>query len=90
MVLVNCTEFRSNLRKYLELALTEKVVLQNKGVAFEIVPSKDIVVNPSPSGDPYWAVPENVERLTKDLDELKSADISSFKSWDNLKSELGL
>ncbi len=90
MVLVNYTEFRTHLKKYLELALTEKVILQNKGVAFEIVPSRDVRVNPSPSGDPYWDVAENVERLSKELEELKTADTSSFKSWDSLKAELGL
>ena len=90
MILVNYTEFRTHMKKYLELAITEKVILQNKGMAFEIVPSSEIKINPSPSGDKYWEVPENIERLKQDLEELKTADKSSFKSWDSLKDELGL
>lgn len=90
MILVNYTEFRTHMKKYLELSLTNKVILQNKGIAFEIIPSREVKVNPSPSGDKFWDIPENMERLNRDLEELKNTDINSLKSWDSLKEELGL
>jgi PHD/YefM family antitoxin component YafN of YafNO toxin-antitoxin module len=42
MKTVSVTEFRSNIKKYLEIALEEKVVIhRSKGTSFVIVPLDD-------------------------------------------------
>lgn len=74
MVLVNYTEFRTNLKKYLQLALTEKMILRNNGVVYEIIPSKEVRVNPSPSNDPYFDIPENIESMERGLAQSKNGE----------------
>jgi PHD/YefM family antitoxin component YafN of YafNO toxin-antitoxin module len=42
MQIVSVTEFRGNIKKYLELAEKEKLVIhRNKGVSFVLTPLKD-------------------------------------------------
>lgn len=89
MLLVSVTEFRSNLKKYLDIALTEKVALKSNGVVYEITPSKEIRVNPSPSNDPYFDDPRNLEALDKAIAEVKSGK-SKLTPWEDVKKELGI
>jgi PHD/YefM family antitoxin component YafN of YafNO toxin-antitoxin module len=43
MQTVSVTEFRGNIKKYLELAEKEKLVIhRNKGVSFVLTPLKDV------------------------------------------------
>ncbi|MFI3287293.1 MAG: hypothetical protein R3Y61_02330 [Rikenellaceae bacterium] len=90
MLLLTVTEFRNNISKYMKLAVTQHIAIKSKEGIFDLKPNTQIKVNPSPSKDPFWDIPENLERLNKDLAELKGADISKFKSWDDVKAELGL
>lgn len=89
MLLVSVTEFRSNLKKYLEIALTEKVALKSNGVVYEITPSKEIRVNPSPSNDPYFDDPRNLEAIERGIADVKAGRVSKV-SLDNIKEMLGL
>ncbi|MDR0955319.1 MAG: hypothetical protein LBM20_08100 [Rikenellaceae bacterium] len=72
MILIAASEFRKNQKKYFQLALTEKIGVKSGDVVFEITPSRELFVNPSPSGDPFWDDPRNVEELNRRIDELKS------------------
>ncbi len=87
MILVGYTEFRSNMKKYLQLSIKERVVVKSGGVAYEVSPSKEIRVNPSPSGDAYFDVPENVEAIDRALEQV---DSNQCKPWSEVKTELGL
>lgn len=94
MLLLTVTEFRNNISKYLQMALTERIALKSKGGIIELTPSKEIrTTNPSPSGDPFWNEPNNLAQLNKDIEEVKSIDISKLKSYtsiEELKEDLGL
>lgn len=90
MLLLTVTEFRNNIAKYMKLAATQRIAIKSKEGVFDLVPSKEIRVNPSPSKDAFWDVPENLDRLHRDVEELKNEDISTFKSLDDLKKELAL
>ncbi len=94
MILVTVTEFRNNLSKYVELAFKEKVALKSKSGILELNPSKEIFVNPSPSGDPFWDDPRNVEELNRRLAEvdadLKSGKYKEYITWEQRKKEIGL
>ncbi len=89
MILVTVTEFRNNLSKYLELAFKEKVALKSKKGIIELNPSTEILLNPSPSSDPWFDNKENLRELNRriaDIDSGKSTPVS----WDDAKKELGL
>lgn len=90
MLLLTVTEFRSNISRYLHLATKEHIAVKTKEGIFDIIPSKEIRTNPSPSNDPWFDVPENMTHLNKAIEEVRDADISQLKSWDDLKGELGL
>jgi len=50
MITINVTEFRSNIKKYLDVAQNEKVIIhRGKGRAFAVVPVDDI------NDEPYSA-----------------------------------
>ncbi len=66
MLLLTVTEFRSNISKYLKMALTEKIAIKNPSGIFELTPSKEIrTTNPSPSNDPWFDVPENIASVER-------------------------
>ncbi len=66
MLLLTVTEFRNNIAKYLQMALTERIALKSKGGIIELTPSKEIrTTNPSPSNDPWFDVPENMASVER-------------------------
>lgn len=87
MVLVGYTEFRSNLKKYLQLSCSEKVLVKSGGMVYEVSPSKEVRVNPSPSCDPYFDVPENVQAIDRALEQV---DAGLSTPWSEAKKEFGL
>ena len=94
MLLLTVTEFRNNIGKYLQMALTERIALKSKGGIIELTPSTEIrTINPSPSGDTFWDNPQNLAQLNKDIEESKSIDITKLKSYtsiEEMKKDLGL
>lgn len=91
MLLLTVTEFRNNIGKYLQMALTERIALKSKGGIIELTPSTEIrTTNPSPSGDTFWDEPQNLAQLNKDIEELDRTDISKLQSWEEVKKELCL
>ncbi len=87
MLLLTVTEFRSNISKYLKMALTEHIAIKNKDGVFDISLSKEIRVNPSPSNDPWFDVPENIESVERGKAE---AAQGLGISLDDLKKEFNL
>lgn len=89
MILLTVTEFRSNISKYLQMAFTEKVALKSKRGIIELNPSTEIRLNPSPSNDPYFDDPRNLEAVETAIANLKSGK-AKLKSWDEVKASLGI
>ena len=87
MLLLTVTEFRSNMSKYLKMAITEHIAIKSPAGVFDITPSKEVRINPSPSNDPWFDVPENmasVERGSKQAAQGLGTPLSE------LKKEFGL
>ena len=89
MIVVTMTEFRNNLSKYVQLAFKEKVVLKSRDGIIELNPSKQIRLNPSPSNDPWFDDPRNMEELERRIADLKSGKTKTV-SWDTIKANLGI
>ena len=84
MILLTVTEFRNNLSKYLQMAFTEKIALKSKKGIIELMPSNEIRLNPSPSGDTWFDNPRNMAELNRAIEELKTgkADLKEFSNDD--------
>lgn len=90
MILVSASEFRMHLRKYLELAIKEPVLLKgSNGVIFEITPSKNVRFNPSPSNDPYFNDHRNIESIERGKAQAEAGQYTEYSS-EELKRKLGL
>ncbi|GBU08756.1 hypothetical protein AwDysgo_20870 [Bacteroidales bacterium] len=73
MIVVSSREFRDSQKKYFDLAATERVIIKRKDDYLEIVSrGKSIPESPSPSNDPYFDDPRNIERIL-----LSSAQIAT-------------
>jgi hypothetical protein len=88
-MLVTASEFRKNQKKYFQLALNEKVGVKSGNIVFEITPSKEVYVNPSPSGDPWFDDPRNMEMVEQGLAEVKAGHVTRV-TLDDIKTMLGL
>ncbi len=85
MLLLSVSEFRSNIAKYLKMAMTERIAIKSPAGIFDITPSQDIRVNPSPSGDTWYDVPENMAHLEAALERSAQRDPSELISLNQLK-----
>ncbi|MCL2097421.1 MAG: hypothetical protein FWH23_01500 [Bacteroidales bacterium] len=91
MILVTVTEFRNNLSKYTELAFKERITLKSKFGVLELSPSKEVILNPSPSGDSWFSNKANIKELNRriaDIESGKSIPIPWKKAKKNLRHEL--
>lgn len=89
MLLLTVTEFRNNISKYLQLAFTEKIALKSKNGIIELTPNTEIRVNPSPSHDPYFDDPRNLDAIEQGIADIKAGRVSRL-SLEEIKSKLGL
>jgi len=62
MTTVSSKVFSANPIHYLNLAIRESVAIKRGKMIFRITPEPQ-VENLSPSGDPFWADPRNIEAL---------------------------
>jgi hypothetical protein len=77
MLVVSSREFRDSQKKYLDLAAKERVVIKRKNEFVELVPrGTNIPDNPSPSNDPWFDDPRNIEELERRLKKSESGDKS--------------
>jgi len=70
MTTVNSRVFSANPIFYLNLASKESVAVKRGKTIIRLVPEPQ-VENLSPSGDPYWADPRNIQAL-RDYDKRKA------------------
>ncbi|MFI3333587.1 MAG: hypothetical protein SNG69_02410 [Rikenellaceae bacterium] len=89
MLLLTVSEFRGNISKYLKMAVTEKIAVKSPSGIFNITPCEEIRTNPSPSNDPWFDVPENMEHLNKAIEAAHAKGAKRY-SWDEIKEELSL
>jgi len=75
MLVVSSREFRDSQKKYFDLAAKERVVIKRKNEFVELVPrGNNIPENPSPSNDPWFDDPRNIEELERRLKNHESGD----------------
>lgn len=84
MIAISTTEFRTHLRKYLDLAKVQRVIIQcGKDETFELVPSERMS-----DGDRYMAIPENAAALREAIEDVKAGRVTRIKDpkniWDSI------
>ena len=90
MTVVSTKEFSSNPIHYLNLSIKENIAVKRGKILFQITPKLPFE-NPSPSGDPYFAKPENVAELERRIEEIKDGKVKfSVLTPEGQKELLGL
>lgn len=89
MLLLTVTEFRNNISKYLQMSFTERIALKSKDGIVELTPNKEIRVNPSPSNDPWFDDPKNMEALERGIADVKAGNLK-YTSLEELKKTLDI
>lgn len=85
MIAISTTELRKNLRKYLNLAQKERVIIQcGKSETYEIIPARKINDN-----DPYFSGPELLSALKESEDDIASGRtrkiIDNSDLWESIQ-----
>jgi len=78
MTVVSSRVFAENPIHYLDLAIKEEVAIKRGKKVFVLLPRDPKYVNPSPSGDPYWADPRNMEELESRLQERDEGKVKAL------------
>ena len=85
MTIVQASDFRKNMSRYLELAITERVIITHRnGRVFELVPDADIVDNGEYFSNP--AVLQNLSESIRQAKEGRVVEMSPEEFW----NEFGL
>ena len=74
MIVISSKIFSLNPIHYLNLAKKEIVAIKQGKVLFQITPKVEFD-NPSPSNDPYYANPVNIEELDRRFEEIKDGKV---------------
>jgi len=92
MTTVSARAFSANPIYYLNLANKESVAIKRGKMIFRITPEPQIE-NISPSGDPFWGNPRNIQAL-KDFDrektEGKNPIVGTLRTSEDIRNFLGL
>lgn len=73
MIVVTSREFRDHQKKFLDMAKVQRVIIKQKNEFLEIVPrGGTIPENPSPSNDPYFEDPRNIEAILKASEQIRN------------------
>ena len=84
---ISSREFRDNQKKFFDLAEVQRVVIKRKNQFLELVPRGDIIPESvSPSNDPYFDDPRNIEIIEKGLEQAKQG--KTVKLTPSLRDEL--
>jgi PHD/YefM family antitoxin component YafN of YafNO toxin-antitoxin module len=79
MIAVSTTELRKNLRKYLNMANNERVIVQCGGTeTYEIVPARKIS-----DTDRYFSDPKVIEAIERGKAEAKAGKVTRIIDQDN-------
>ena len=85
MIAISTTELRRNLRKYLNAANKERVIIQcGKSETYEIIPARKMS-----DTDLYFSDPNVVEHLQHSLQQVEEGKTTVLKKSD-IKNFLGL
>ena len=85
MIAISTTELRRNLRKYLNTANKERVIIQcGKSETYEIIPARKMS-----DTDRYFSDPNVVEHLQHSLQQVEEGKTAILKKSD-IKNFLGL
>ena len=73
MQVISSRTFRDSQKKYLDLAMQERVIIKRKNGYLELVPrGNSIPDNPSPSLDPWFDNPRNIEMLNQSIEQVEN------------------
>ena len=87
MIVVSSREFRDNQKKFFDLAEKERVVIKRKSQFMELVPrGETIPESVSPSNDPYFDDPRNIEAISKASQQVKEGKVTRLTP--ELRNEL--
>ena len=92
MLELTITEFKKDIIKYLQLAMTETISIKSREQVFEINSSKSKATsntNPSPSNDPWFDVPENIAAMEEGAADIAAGRYRAYSDAE-LKELLGL
>ncbi|WP_076792626.1 type II toxin-antitoxin system Phd/YefM family antitoxin [Chlorobium sp. KB01] len=85
MIAISTTELRRNLRKYLDIANKERVIIQcGKSETYEIIPASKMS-----DTDRYFSDPKVVKHLQRSLQQVEEGKTTVLKKSD-IKNLLGL
>ena len=89
MIIVSSRTLRENQKKYFDLASKERVIVKLKLEFIELVPrGKTIPDSVSPSNDPYYDDPRNVEELERRIKNIKEGKSKLTRFTDEMQNEL--
>ncbi|NHQ60847.1 type II toxin-antitoxin system Phd/YefM family antitoxin [Chlorobium sp. BLA1] len=78
MIAISTTELRRNLRKYLDIANKERVIIQcGKSETYEIIPARKMS-----DTDRYFSDPKVVEHLQRSLQQVEEGKTMVLKKSD--------
>lgn len=86
MIAINVTEFRGNMKKYLKIAESEKVIIHNaKGKAYAIVPVEEVEEKPFNASSVLS--PEQNKAIDEALEDVRNGRVYSHENaMETLKS----
>jgi hypothetical protein len=86
MLVISSRTFRDSQKKYFDLAKRERVIIKRKQEFLELVPlGNTIPNNPSPSNDPWFNDPVNIEHLNHAIKQAKKGQTIRVSGKDELK-----
>lgn len=87
MIVISSREFRENQKKYFDLARMQRVIIKRKNQFLELVSHGDTIPESvSPSNDPYFDDPRNIEEVLKAAEEVRQG--KKVELTPELKDEL--
>lgn len=73
MIVISSREFRDNQKKFFDLAEVQRVFIKRKNQFLELVPRGNVIPESvSPSNDPYFDDPQNVEAILKAKEQVQN------------------
>lgn len=87
IIVITTREFRKNQKKFFELAEVQRVIIKRKNQFLELVPRGEVIPESvSPSNDPYFDNPHNIEDIVKASEQAQNG--KTVKQTDDLRKEL--
>jgi len=86
MLIISSRVFRDSQKKYFDLAKRERVIIKRKNEFMELVPRGNVIPeNPSPSNDPWFNNPINIEALDRSIIQAKEGKFTRVSDKEGLK-----